>query len=166
MLRKIKLVIVAVIVFAFVACGGNSYDWMSGSFSGTSKLTSRTDEYSDKKVEIEAGTGGFTFKALSFFTMSDETPLPGCNLKASVTEENGKYPLEGLDRAYKGQAQDMQGCLAKIGKASTRVDIEKGWIKREDNGDTILYLAFRVRDMPSEPLLEYELKTRKSSWFW
>lgn len=166
MLRKIKLVIVAAIVFAFVACSGNSYDWMSGSFSGKSKLTSKADEYSDKKVEIEAGTGGFTFNALSFFTLSDETPLPGCNLKASVSDENGKFSLEGLDRAYKGHSQDMQGCVAKVGKASTRVDIEKGWIKREENGDTILYLVFRVRDMPNEPLFEYELKTRRSGWFW
>ena len=166
MLRKIKLIVFIVTVFALVACGGYDYDWMSGSFSGASKLTSRADEYSDKKVEIETGTGGFTFDAVSFFTLSDETPLPGCHLKASSAEESGKYRLEELNRAYKGHSQDLQGCLAEIGKASTRVDIEQGWLKREKDGETVLYLAFRVRDMPDEPLLEYELKTRKSSWFW
>ena len=139
---------------------------MSGTYAGTSKLTSKTDEYSSAATEIEKGTGSFTFDAVSYFTLSDETPLPGCHLQVNTSEENGKWQLAELNRAYKGYSQDMQGCLAQIGKASTRVDITNGWIKREENGDTILYLAFRVRDMPDEPLLEYELKTRKSSWFW
>ncbi len=166
MLKKMKLAFFAAALCLSIACGYD-YDWMSGSFSGTSKLTSKTDEYSSTAAtEIETGADSFTFTAVSFFTMGDETPLPGCKLKASYSEENGKYELEGLDRAYKGQSQDMLGCLAKIGKASTRVDIKKGWLKREKDGETTLYLAFKVRDMPDEPLLEYELKARKSSWFW
>lgn len=165
MLKKTKIIIVATFAFALVACGGNGYDWQSGSFGGKSTLTSKSDIYSDRKTEIETGTGDFTFDALGFFTMSDETPLPGCHLQVSPSEDEGKFQLTELDRAYKGYSQDMQGCLGKIGKASTRVDITNGWIMRDKNGDTTLTLTFKVRDMPNEPLFEYVLKARKTSWF-
>lgn len=167
MLKKIKLIIALATFLTIAACAGKDYDWMSGgTYGGGSKLTAKIDDYSDQTVLIESGTGSFSFTSLAAFTMGEDTPLPGCNITANVSAENGKYQLTELDRAYKGQSQDLQGCLARVGNASTRVDIEKGWFTRDKNGETVLSLTFRKRGSPNDPLFEYELRARKTSWFW
>ena len=166
MLTKIKFSFILAALCTLAACDSHGYDWMSGSFGGTSKLSSKSDFYSSSSTAIETKTGSFSFDATGFFTLGDDTPLPGCHLQVSVTGYDDKFQLTDLNRAYKGSSQDMQGCLAQINGRSARVDINTGWITRDKNGDTILNLTFQKRDSPSEPILEYELRARKTSWFW
>lgn len=173
MLKKITLSFILVSFFALVACSGNDYDWMSGSFGGDGKLSAKAGEYSSTPaIIVETKTGSLTFNSTAYFTMGDETPLPGCHLQIFVSGEDGKFRLTELDRAHKGQSQDMQGCLAQIGKVSARVDITDGWIKRDKDGTTTLSLTFKKRHLTGEtastydPLFEYELRSHKTSWFW
>ena len=167
MLKKIQFIFISAALCMFAACDSHDYDWMSGSYGGASKLSSKSDAYSTTAgTVVESKTGSFSFDALGFFTLGDDTPLPGCHLTVSVTGYDGKFQLTDLNRAYKGSSQDMQGCLAQINGRSARVDINNGWITRDKNGDTILNLTFQKRDSPSEPILEYELRARKTSWFW
>jgi len=165
MLKKIKLTFVCATFFAIVACEQSSKDWTRGDYGGKSKLSAEAHLGSPAK-DIETGTGSFTFISDVHLVMGRDTPLAGCNLQPEFTSEpQSKITLVSTLRAYRGDTKNDLGCLGFVGGKSFRVEIDKGWIERDQNGETVLHIAFSKPGDSYAPLYKYEVRGYKTSWF-
>ncbi len=168
MLRKIKFGLILAAFVALNAC--NSYDWMDGDFEGTTKITSI--DGTTKLDTVSTGNGRISFKVPLYARLGSNTPLPDCNVHFTFDYgEDYKYYLTDIGSEYQGEANSYGGCKAFITPsgatgAATDIEIYRGKMRRETDGEVIINLEFRVKGATGTGgQYEFEFRGRKKGWF-
>ena len=165
MLTKFKTVIILAAFVALCACGYD-YDWMSGEFEGTTKITSvEGSEISNETVST--GNGRINFKIPFYARLGSNTSVPDCNLHFNSETEPYKYRLVERNSAYQGESNDGKGCKAFLTTGvATDIEFYQGKMRRETDGEVIMTLRFQVKGATgTSGQYEFEFRGRKKGWF-